>query len=127
VSRHRVVDAALPSRRCCVAGSSKRREAGSATTAPRPTVAPRHEVRGERRGRSGAARLRRREGWGRHRRGDRGGGSRRIWRDGWGRRQLTGRMGEEATRRDREGDAAVGQREAVRIRVGGAGGGARFI
>jgi hypothetical protein len=34
----------------CVGGSSRRVVAGSATTAPRPTAAPRHKVRGERRG-----------------------------------------------------------------------------
>jgi hypothetical protein len=42
--------------------------AGSAATAPRPAAAPRHEVRGERRGEEGAVRLRWREGrWGRRR------------------------------------------------------------
>jgi hypothetical protein len=36
--------------------------AGSAATPPRTSTAPRHEVRGERRGEEGAARLHRREG-----------------------------------------------------------------
>jgi hypothetical protein len=72
----------LPPPEPTTVGFSRHAAAGSAATAPRPTAAPRHEVRGERRGEEGSdvatpADVRRREGGrrqGRRHIGDRGGG-----------------------------------------------------